>query len=458
MEIVVFSNFSKKHNSTLLPNGGTSISVRLKEDTSIENPSFILSSNDFSINYVRAFNKYYYVTNIVSIGQGRIEIQCDLDVLATYRSNILSYTAFVERSASNYDDRINDDLISSAQEFDRFSTITYPLDKDNGYYSQEGCYFVRIANRAGTANRGFTTYVATESELSSMISAALDKENYGAWLEDMLLSVFNPMEYFVSVKWFPINRQHLVNLGNLVGVNKVNYGWFDANINTYALATNVYGCRIDSSEMNFQSRVYGDWRDYNSNFTDTSIYIPGIGVQTLDPIYLKDNIKCSLNIDFLTGEGTYFLYTVHNGNNFYVSTFDCKVGIDIQLSQLITNANGIISETASAIGNMAAGNIYGTATSAVGAVSNVFKRMPSIKGSVSNILQFAFLGEYVLTRRSCGTGQYPTTVAGRPLMRNVQLSTLSGYCKCGNASLSIPGYESEISKVNDYLNSGFYIE
>ena len=64
MNIQVWSNFSKRENSTRQPGGGQSIDVKLKDNCSIENPVFLLATGggmpDYT--YAEAFGHYYYVT------------------------------------------------------------------------------------------------------------------------------------------------------------------------------------------------------------------------------------------------------------------------------------------------------------------------------------------------------------------------------------------------------------
>ena len=52
MQITIFSGFSKEHNSTKQPSGGTVVNCYLKDDTSLINPVFVLDSANFSVNYV----------------------------------------------------------------------------------------------------------------------------------------------------------------------------------------------------------------------------------------------------------------------------------------------------------------------------------------------------------------------------------------------------------------------
>ena len=67
MNINVWSNFTKRRNSTAQPTGGTQKTVYLKEQTSIEHPSFILAEPLANYNYVQAFGNYYFVTDVINL-------------------------------------------------------------------------------------------------------------------------------------------------------------------------------------------------------------------------------------------------------------------------------------------------------------------------------------------------------------------------------------------------------
>jgi len=90
MQITLYENFAKKDNSTLRPSiGGTVIDCFLKNSTSITNPTFVLTVENFNITYVKWDDRYYFVSDIMSIKNGVIELSCSLDVLATYKEQIL---------------------------------------------------------------------------------------------------------------------------------------------------------------------------------------------------------------------------------------------------------------------------------------------------------------------------------------------------------------------------------
>ena len=95
MTITIYENFSKKSNSTKRPTGGTDIECFLKENTSIENPHFILKDMTFNTNYIKWNDHYYFIDDIISLKNNLNEIVCVEDVLATYKADILKLTAFV---------------------------------------------------------------------------------------------------------------------------------------------------------------------------------------------------------------------------------------------------------------------------------------------------------------------------------------------------------------------------
>ena len=108
MTIKYWTNFSKRKNSTKQPTGGTSVTCQLKEGTSIEKPVFLLTGDLFTCNYIEAFSHYYFVDDVKSVRNGLTEVSCSMDVLATFKTEIGSYNALIERSASFYDAKYPD--------------------------------------------------------------------------------------------------------------------------------------------------------------------------------------------------------------------------------------------------------------------------------------------------------------------------------------------------------------
>ena len=91
-----FGTFSKRRNSTKQP---TSLSdtrtVTLKETTSQDRPTFIVTGNNFNYNYCSWDGKYYFIEDIESLRNNEIAVHCVLDPLATYKAEIIASTQFV---------------------------------------------------------------------------------------------------------------------------------------------------------------------------------------------------------------------------------------------------------------------------------------------------------------------------------------------------------------------------
>ena len=117
MQITLYTNFSKKRNSTKQPTGtGTQADVVFKDGCSIDNPVFLINGVALGVNYLWFNGRYYFVDDIVLGNNNIYELHCSIDVLATWRSYIGSYNAFIERSDSSYDTKVNDRLLSSTQQ------------------------------------------------------------------------------------------------------------------------------------------------------------------------------------------------------------------------------------------------------------------------------------------------------------------------------------------------------
>lgn len=103
---------SKRQNSTMQPSGGTEYDVFLKQDTSIINPTFIIDSNNLNlnVNYCRCTDtgRYYFIRDIICRNDHIYELVCEIDVLASFKAQIIAKTAnimYAADSSANIVDR-----------------------------------------------------------------------------------------------------------------------------------------------------------------------------------------------------------------------------------------------------------------------------------------------------------------------------------------------------------------
>lgn len=80
---------------------GTSVQVQLKQPCDLLHPVFIMtwSSSYVHDNYIHApdLGRYYYIDNVVLLTGSRAELQCSVDVLMSYASEIKGLSCVVTR-------------------------------------------------------------------------------------------------------------------------------------------------------------------------------------------------------------------------------------------------------------------------------------------------------------------------------------------------------------------------
>lgn len=76
--------------------------VVIKEDTNLMKPTFILKTNPVAYNanymYCSFTKRWYYINNVTALTGQRIAVDGKVDVLFTYRKEILNSSAWVKRS------------------------------------------------------------------------------------------------------------------------------------------------------------------------------------------------------------------------------------------------------------------------------------------------------------------------------------------------------------------------
>ena len=104
-----------KNTTTILE-----ISAVFKEETSLIDPSFIIETDIATIsevNYITVadFRRSYFVLNMVSITNNLVELNCHVDVLSSFASEIKANTGIVYRQENNWNLYLNDGVIKAYQ-------------------------------------------------------------------------------------------------------------------------------------------------------------------------------------------------------------------------------------------------------------------------------------------------------------------------------------------------------
>ena len=107
--------------SAYLTEQGKIENVVLLDTRDIITPVFILSTNPMVYNANYLFcdftQRYYYIDNVELMAGGRIAIHCHVDVLHTYRAEILGSVAWVDRSDRTADTTDDYDMLHNDYPF-----------------------------------------------------------------------------------------------------------------------------------------------------------------------------------------------------------------------------------------------------------------------------------------------------------------------------------------------------
>jgi hypothetical protein len=163
-------NVSKRKNSTLQPTLTASFDVLLKTPTSLHTPTFTISASSFDYNYLKWGNRYYFVTDVVSRNNNLWDVSAVVDVLATYKAEILASTQFVSYSSVSGDTWLVDTRIPVLK-----STRVSSNSSLTGILSTIGCYILSVVGK----NSCVTYMIPTDAIIQSMLNEIQNWEDDG---------------------------------------------------------------------------------------------------------------------------------------------------------------------------------------------------------------------------------------------------------------------------------------
>lgn len=448
MKITYWTYFSKRKNSTAQPSSGTEIDVTLKQGTSLENPTFILSlASAFDIVYVKAFDHYYFVSDIVYVHNNTFEVACSQDVLATYKSAITSSQQYVLRSASDYDVKVPDSDVSLR--------IEQTVDDTGGAVSNlsaPGLYALTVANDQSASGYA-CTYILDASgmrALATYLNSTIT-DSVADWFAVRYKSVFDAI---ISCVWIPISIS-VVGLGKCTTDN-IYLGNTDTGISALKL-TDITPLKCYTALVNLTWK-YSDFR-MASPYTKVSLYIPLYGCVDVNPLDIIDGVELESYVDCITGDTTTYLIGRNGSNNRLISTLNYSIGVNCALSQTIQGGAGTITSLVGATASAVSGNALGALSGLAGAAFDAFHTNVSTKGSISgrSMISVLAMGITVYYMETTDPADLLST-HGRPCMKSRSLSGLSGFTQCSNAQISISGPDEDRVAIETFMNNGFYIE
>lgn len=466
MQINTWSGFSKRINSTKRPQpaSATARTVLLKDGADIKNPIFELSTLDFTINYVEAFGNYYFA-HVQNIDGHRSNLICTTDYLATFKTQIGGYTGLIEYTSSSSKVDILDPR-NTPRDLITMSATSFTLSGIN--INTVGGYIIGVLSNSPSGSVGVVDYYTmTTSQMQAFCNELYD-QGFIQRLIDQFQAV---QDSLVSCIWVP-----LTGIGG--SSVPIHIGRETMTADGGKISDRLISFTSGSTTLNFSSGSGGAGNTMTylekAPYCSGVLYLPFVGFVPIDMdvAAVTKSIQIDGWVDILTGD---IVYNIKYGA-IRVSSFNGNLATKVPVSGagydaigISTGAMTVVGGAAAAIGGLITGGMGtavagGLAAAAGGGISAAksAELHTMINGSNSSAIG-----------ASLGTSPYAVIIQNEPSETNLtafqaahgmpyfevaSIGSVSGFVKCYDASVSIPGDGEAQNVVNGYLNSGFYYE
>lgn len=464
---VTLYNFSKKVNSTARPTGGTAYTCNLKNTCGVINPriefNFPMSQNPATYNYcyIELFDRYYFVQEWQYIDRLWVAF-CQCDVLASWKDTIGSQKLYVLRSSS----------ISDPNIIDNFYPITTKVKWEYNYHSSDnwivtpttslGTYIVGVVNNDSTASGSVTYYALTGDQMAEfrayMLQDIGDWDSINDFTGETARAFIDPFQYVVSCLWFPFT----ISGG---AATPIKFGFWTSTVNGSILSTMRSSVSF-TLERPKRPEQYTVEYQYKRPYADYYIYYEPWGIIPIDSFSITSyGVQCTVTYDYITGQAILQIVARTDSATLGISeilvTKSAQVGVPMQISQISTDYQSVVSNPigslASVVGSAATDVLSGGAS---GILSAAQAGLASVQSSGSNggIAAASLGGTCVLIAKYYGIVQEDASRWGRPICRNLRLSTIPGYTQVANGDFEIGCTLGEKEEIQRLLEGGFYYE
>lgn len=459
--------FDKKTNSTKRPSAGdvtaTYNDVELKDQCSIITPAIKLNVGltSFTIPnyvYIAEFNRYYFVTDI-QFERGIWTIRLKVDAMATWKTQIGAQSLYVARAAAEFDGTLMDNLYPAK------SDPTYTnIIQDSGWETGDLTAGTFVVGVAGQNTTYYTfSYAALQLFLQYLLGDLYANELTSSWslVYSSLNWEANPLQYIVSINWFPF-----AYTGTPVSTIRVGYVDVPVAAGEVLGSGLIFFSHILAPPHHPQAATRGEFLN-NAPYSSYDLFYPPFGQLELDPTLMAntDSVDLLVGVDLRTGKGV--LSVLDNDNTVLTSWQHAQVALPYQTTEIKTQGTFDLAKTAGLATNVGAamvtgGQVAGASALISGGISAIgdYARgkipsartigsnggMGSLRGSISLQCEFKLLVEEDNENR------------GRPLCKKKVINTLSGYILVTDADIEIPAMEAEQQEIRSYLEGGFFYE
>ena len=351
--------FNKKVNSTAIPSASTPQETLIGQLVGPFTPQSLTVRFDLGAvdaiepkyNYARigVFNRYYFVRWAYVDGFWCASFA--VDVMASYRSTILSSTQYVLRSASQSNGKIIDTAyLTTGDVVSQYSRLSY-----YGFYGAtdvNGMIVLGTISDSGY-NTGAVTYyamtVASFNQLMTDMLSSIDWAGISASeiSKELQKALINPVQYIVSAIWLPVSASVYIN-GSNNKTSTIRLGWWSFNLLQQAAIINLSSTKVRTISARIPIPKHpqsyrGEYLNL-SPYAQYTLYFWPFGSFEIDGTNLIDDsdLKLDVVVDLLTG------MAVLNVRNQYGSqTSDpilstrANLGVQLPTGQIAANLSNL---------------------------------------------------------------------------------------------------------------------
>lgn len=104
MQIKFYNNSSEKNKIGKSLSSGLTLNGNLRDECSITSPTILVEANslvNYNYCFIPEFNRYYFISDIVSVRNGLWRVSLKCDVLESFKSRILASSCIVDKQKSS---------------------------------------------------------------------------------------------------------------------------------------------------------------------------------------------------------------------------------------------------------------------------------------------------------------------------------------------------------------------
>lgn len=387
MEIKLFK-YSKENNRVdkdVYFNGELALEGTLRSSTSIINPIFQIAYDntiiEYNYCYIQYFNRYYFIDNINSIRNGLWELSLRVDVLMSFKNNILAQTCIVARNEFEYDLMLEDKYLFTKYERKiSEKDVTNISDSNIDYieFCKEYSTYPSAESKCNVIVTGigkfWTTdiYPTNQDINSNNFLPNLNSEQqfhycgtnssnsiYSVGISIAMLRLFlqwlqdkGRYSYIISIIVLPYYTDVNIEYGSL---GKIQINGEQSDVSCFALKHSISEY-VTTNKFKILSTTSKSFLDYEP-YSNYSLYIPYADYIELKASQILDKeIMVQYQVNYLDGSAQCIVTNV--SDNQIISKQECQLGIRVPISSdnsydiSILKTQNITNGVISALGNV----------------------------------------------------------------------------------------------------------